>query len=478
MALAIFWILLALVAILPVRFVVYLFFVSLAFGSFSTIPGGINLTPYAVCAPLLAVRVLGRRGAGAALGDALLNPLRFGLLSGFVLYALIVTATAPGLFHGIIIIGLNTDLESPLHYGMGNLTQSIYLVTAWLVVVSLYVLIRTPGGPTILARGMLLGGASVVLAGVADMATAGSGVLAPLRTASYAMMPNADMDGMRRVIGLNTEASSYGGITLFFASSLLFMRPARFAGPLSQRIEPVLMLALFVLCFLSTSSSAYLGMAMVAVLLCGRLLAQATTASRSLEGHRATISLLLLAIVLCAVVVVAMFFPDMVRPAQHVIDQALFHKKGTDSYIQRLSWSRISMEALVHSGGYGVGLGSTRASSMAVAVASSAGVIGSLLLGGFIARCLLAPLGRSGGRGEAGAQQEAQAWREMVIGARLAWLACLVPAASAATTVVLSTSAVFFVVMAGAGTAITAPAASRGAHFPARRMPRNPQRAR
>ena len=79
MALAIFWFLFALAAILPVRFVVYLFFAGLAFGSFNTIPGGFNLTPYAATAPLLAARLLGGRGAGARLGDALLNPLRFGL---------------------------------------------------------------------------------------------------------------------------------------------------------------------------------------------------------------------------------------------------------------------------------------------------------------------------------------------------------------------------------------------------------------
>lgn len=455
MALAIFWFLFALAAILPVRFVVYLFFVGLAFGSFNTIPGGFNLTPYAATAPLLAARLLGGRGAGARLGDALLNPLRFGLLSGFVVYALIVTATAPALFAGVTIIGLNTDLESPLQYGLGNLTQAIYLVTAWLVTVSLYALLRRPGGPAILAQGLLLGGASVLVAGMADMLTAGSGVLAPLRTASYAILENADIDGMRRVIGFNTEASSYGAVTLFFASSLLFMRPSRFAGPLCRLIEPVLMVGLFVFCFLSTSSSAYLGMGVAGVLYGGKLLAQAFTVSRSLEGHRASIKLLALGFGLCAAVVVAMFFPSLLRPAQHVIDQALFHKTGTDSYLERSSWSRISMEALVSTGGYGLGLGSTRASSLAVAVASSAGVIGSLLLALYLTRCLLAPLGQGAARAMAKAktagEDESRAWPDTVIGARLAWLACLVPAASAGTTVDLSTSALFFAVMATAG---------------------------
>ena len=130
MAIAIFWFLFAVAAILPVRWVVYLFFVGLAFGSFNTLPGGFNLTPYAATAPLLAVRLLGERGAGIRLGDALLNPLRFGLLTGFVVYALIVTATAPALFPGVIIVGLNSNLETPLRYGMGNVSQAIYTVAA------------------------------------------------------------------------------------------------------------------------------------------------------------------------------------------------------------------------------------------------------------------------------------------------------------------------------------------------------------
>ena len=460
MAITIFWVLFALAAILPVRWVVYLFFAGMAFGSFNTIPGGFNLTPYGATAPLLAAKLLGERGASHRLGDAVLNPLRFGGLSAFVLYALTVTATAPLLFRGVIIMGLNTNVEAPLRYGMGNLTQAIYLITAWLVTISMFVLIRRPGGMAILAQALLVGGAVVVAAGLADMLTAGSGMLAPLRTASYAMIAQAEMGGMRRVIGFNSEASGYGGITLFFGTSLLFIRPSRYAGALGRKVEPVLTLALLVFCFLSTSSSAYLGLGAALVLYCGQLVVQAVTVSHSPAGHRATIKLLVLVMAVWTGALAVMFHPAFATPLQRVINEALFQKAGTDSYLERMSWSRVSMAALMHSGGYGVGLGSTRASSFPVAVASSTGVFGSALLVFYCGRCLLASLWAPDTVGP-GANEHGGAWRQSVVGARLAWVVGLVPAAGAATTVDLSVDALFFAIMATAGMALPAPGRSR-----------------
>ena len=474
MIIAIFWILFALAAILPVRWVVYFFFIGLAFGTFNTLPGGFNLLPYSATAPLLAARLLGERGAGHRLGDALLNPLRFGLLTAFVLYALIITATAPALFSTVIVVPMNNTVESPLHYGMSNLAQAIYLVTAWLVAVSVYVLIRRPGGLQILAHGLLLGGASVAIAGAADMLTAGSGLLAPLRTATYALIDGAEMGGMRRVIGFDSEASTYGGISLFFAATLLFVRPARFAGPLCKAVEPVLMLALFVFCFLSTSSSAYLGLAATGVLFAGSLVLQAATASHSLEGHRATLILMGMVVLLWAGVLAVLFHPALARPLQQVVNEAVIHKVGTDSYIERMRWSRISMTAMLHSGGYGVGLGSSRTSSFPVAVAASTGVFGAALLALYLARGLLAPLGPGCTHAE---DVLARDWRRAVVGARLGFLVWLVPAGSVGTAVDLSTNAVFFAIMATAGLALPGIAGQRGADGPGRATGRGGWRA-
>ena len=61
MIIAIFWTLYLLAAFAPLQWSVYLFFVGLSFGSFNTIVGDINLTPYAVCAPLIAAKAIASR---------------------------------------------------------------------------------------------------------------------------------------------------------------------------------------------------------------------------------------------------------------------------------------------------------------------------------------------------------------------------------------------------------------------------------
>ena len=88
---------------------------------------------------------------------------------------------------------------------------------------------------------------------------------------------------------------------------------------------------------------------------------------------------------------------------------------------------------------------------------ASAGVFGAALLLAYFARCLMAPLARGRGwrAGPDARDTLAHGWAQAIVGARLAWLACLVPAASVATTVDMSLNALFFAIMATAGLAIT-----------------------
>lgn len=449
MALALYWTLYVAALILPMRWSVYLFFAGLSLGTFNALPVGINLTPYAMAAPLMAAKILARarHTGGGNLADCMLNPLRFGLLTAFVLYALLVTAAAPGLFAGADTIGLNTSLQTGLRYGAGNLTQGIYLATAWLMAISLYVLTQDQAGRAILAQGVMVGGAMAVLAGIADMATAGSAVLAPLRTAQYALLTDAAMGGLRRVVGLSPEASSYGALTLFFATALLFMRPARQAGALCRLLELPLAGTLLLFCLLSTSSSALLGLAAALLLWWGRLVVRAATLSHRRDGHGAAVQLVVLVAILATAILVLAQKPGLLTPVWTMMREAVFHKVGTSSYMERATWSRVSLAGMMQTGGFGVGLGSTRASSWPVALLASTGLLGTALMTGFLIRCLTAALPAASASLRTPAQQ---AWRDGVVGARLAWLACFVPAAGTATSVDFGFHALFFAVMISA----------------------------
>ena len=308
-----------------------------------------------------------------------------------------------------------------------------------MVTISLFTLLQSREGEAILGRGVMIGGLVLVLAGLADMATAGSNALAPFRTTTYTVMNDAEMAGMRRVIGLNTEASSYGATTLFFASSLLFIRPARTSGPLWRRFELPLALVLFVFCILSTSSSAYLGLAAAAVILVAQQVYFATQLGRTMAGHRATIQLIGLGVLLVLAALVLALNPQALRAVWEVCDEVLFKKAGSNSYLERMNWSRVSMAGLLDTAGYGLGAGSTRASSWAVALIASTGILGALLMTAFIVRGLFARLPRGDAE-----------WSRQIVGARLAWLVCFVPAAGAATSIDFGLSGIFFAYMASA----------------------------
>jgi hypothetical protein len=123
-----------------------------------------------------------------------------------------------------------------------------------------------------------------------------------------------------------------------------------------------------------------------------------------------------------------------------IVNNTLLEKGGSDSADERSSWNRVSLQGFTATGGYGVGVGSTRTSSWVVAVLSSTGVLGALLLLAFLARGFVAYLPRTD-----------LVIRFSAIGARYAFLIVLIPAAVAGTLVDFGIfNALFFAVMAAA----------------------------
>src|SRR3546814_14550584 len=72
----------------------------------------------------------------------------------------------------------------------------------------------------------VFGAAVAVLTGVRDIATQGTQILAPFRTASYAILSDQEILGSLRIVGLMPEASAYGTICVFFGAALYFLRRA------------------------------------------------------------------------------------------------------------------------------------------------------------------------------------------------------------------------------------------------------------
>ncbi len=392
--LAIFWTLFVVAIFMPLRFTVILYFVSLSFSALTVIPlnisGGITLLPSSVLAPVVLIKAISSASNAVIVWDALLNVQRFGLLTAFLLVSSIVTCTAPVLFQGIPVIGLNQGRSVSLAFSSSNLSQMLYLTTSCALAVAFYLILLSEPGRRSIAEGMLYGAAIAVCSGVLDITIGSSGAFESLRTASYSFILSAEIAGLRRVIGFGTEASSFGGLATSFLCLLYFMRPASIiGGKIANLAQFVLILALAVFSVLSTSSAALLTLGVFVIVALADFSARAMMGSSSGSGGALAVeggSILLFG---AAFATLLLLDQRSFSAIYDFVDTIILQKPASSSFEERGSWSIDSLRALGATFGFGVGIGSTRTSSWPVSILSSAGVIGAGLLLSFYLQKLL-----------------------------------------------------------------------------------------
>jgi hypothetical protein len=210
-------------------------------------------------------------------------------------------------------------------------------------------------------------------------------VLLPIRTASYALLTEAEQSGFWRIVGACSEASTfstYGLAALAFSFTYWRQSDSRGAALLT-----VLLLALLLL---STSSTAYVGLGALsffalAAIGWGALRNRMKTADIVLV----TAALLILAITLGVYLYDSTFFDPFVD----LINTMVFDKANSDSGQERAYWNMKSLQNFSDTFWLGIGMGSSRSSSWAVSTISQLGLIGSALIGAMV---LLIARGMSG----------------------------------------------------------------------------------
>ena len=373
------------------------FFASLPFMSFAVVPvdflGGLSLTPAPVLGTLLVLRTaLAGRGARVMLTDALL-PRRMLLLTLFWAVAVVITLFMPAILAGrVLVIPVRAAWMGPvpLFPSAQNLSQLGYLTVSVLLALAFAVILREPEGRRRAFGALCLGGWVAVATGLLDYASLRlplEAVLAPFRTASYALLVSDQALGGKRVVGLMPEASSFGLLCLGFLSLLCFLRRGldgeRRAG------LPVLLGLLAVCVWLSTSSAAYVGLALLGIVLAVDWVWRAAGLRRGAPGrHGLAGEAWVAGGALAAVMLVLVVFPAGPERLVAGFDAMVLQKPGSSSYLERSQWTATSWRALLASGELGVGVGSTRASSSIVAVAAGTGLLGAALYLGFVAQTL------------------------------------------------------------------------------------------
>ncbi|RYF10885.1 MAG: hypothetical protein EOO77_20585, partial [Oxalobacteraceae bacterium] len=347
MILALFWSFAIASIWLPLRVIVYGMVISISFGTLAVVPleisGGVTFLPVTVLSSVVIVRLI-LKSDTADIVDATLNVRHLGLLMAFLFYALVVTGIAPIVFAGAPTIELNVQQFKPLAPGAGNITQALYLVNSCLMTLATFLLLSKEDGRRLFRKALIIGGAAVVVSGITDMATYGSAALSALRTASYALLSNADMAGVRRVVGLQPEASAFGYVALSFGSLITFMRPAETLDLRWRWLAGLAGWSCLLMAALSTSSGAIAGLIAflvimvfdIAILL---LRGQSGVAANRLRGNLGV----LIGLAVAAGLVLTVL-PDVAAQLAKVFDAAVVRKTSTSSFEERLYWNTVSLE--------------------------------------------------------------------------------------------------------------------------------------
>lgn len=280
---------------------------------------------------------------------------------------------------GIVSVGL--------HPTSGNLTQLFRILLDGVTFFALATVLRERPDAGIVVRAMAVAALVNVALGWLDvMAGMGAGavLLAPIRTANYAILFDVAMAGLKRMIGGFSEASSFGYFTLgmfgFWLVYWLRATPSRLAGWTLAMTTIVLLR--------STSSSAYVSM--VAFLFTMAGIAVARHLGHSVE--RRLFALIVWGAVAGWLALLAMGAGYvLLDPVKAFFDRALFNKLDTESGLERMSWNLRAYQNFLDTWMMGAGLGSMRASNWLLACLGSIGAVGTGLFLAFLGTFFAAP---------------------------------------------------------------------------------------
>lgn len=379
----------------------YLFFASIPLGSFAAVPtaitGGLTLTPAPIVAILLIARQLGSTRGLAQAFDAAMKRSELLLLFLFWLVAGVTTVFMPRFFGGTVEIvpvraGELADTAT-LVPTTQNISQFVYVSISVLTVFSFARMLRTESMRRHALAALCLGAAMTVFTGCLDLGSQFlplTPVLELFRTASYALLTETEILSSTRLIGLMPEASSFGSLALVFLASLYFFRRAMPSGFLRNRVVPVLMGMLLLLVWLSTSSAAYLGLGIFGAAAGAEWFWRLAAVRNPLLQRGLASEFWLGGGAICAVALIVIAVPHLLNPMRDMFAMMVLEKSTTSSFEERNMWTHVSLQALLATHGLGVGLGGTRASNFAVALASNAGLLGALFYFLFVLQTLFA----------------------------------------------------------------------------------------
>lgn len=183
------------------------------------------------------------------------------------------------------------------------------------------------------------------------------------------MLTEVEQAGFWRITGGFSEASTFAATSLTcLAFSYAYWRAAK------SRFAFALMIVLLLLTLLSTSSTAYAGLA----ILC--LAPLISLAKAFLQNRFRQDDLILMAIGSASLVIVgviSLYNERVFDPITELVQTTIFDKPLSASGKERAYWNQKSLQSFSDTSGLGIGMGSSRSSSWIISVISQLGAVGT-----------------------------------------------------------------------------------------------------
>jgi hypothetical protein len=374
--------------------ILYLFFAAGSFGGLSLLPPGAlgNVPVSTICAAVVIAKTFLGKGRFNALLGLALDGRKLGVLTLFCLYMIVTAFIYPRLLEGRVqVFELNfAGNISPLRPTSANFTQPSYMLISVLMA---FVFAHRGRDPEFRQQFLnaSLAGASILLAtGVIDSAFGAVGLedlLLPFHNATYRLLDTVSVAGQKRVVGFDPEAAVYGASCCGQLALLIFNRQF-YSGIVRKWVVPAVILGLIYMVYASTSSGAYVGLAVLLAFVAFRFVARLVLASKLTPADLRQV--FWVAALIATAGVGSLFLPQTFHAhLQLLLDNVLFQKTTSSSYLERGAWTHAGVKAFYATHGIGVGVGSIRTSNWYVNFAASTGVVGIILFGSFVLWMLL-----------------------------------------------------------------------------------------
>jgi hypothetical protein len=371
--------------------VLVLLLASMPFASLALLPAGaigMSILPQSMFAVVLSLKVFAPQLLPVS--PKLLAALQLrnlGYLALFLLVAIVATVIMPKLFVGeVVIVPMKESVGGPdlLRSTTQNFTQFGYVTLSVATVFAVTFMADQPSFTKTLQLGVLAGSIVCIATGLIDLAAASTGMeslLQPFRTAEYAYLTADSVAGQKRVVGFTPEASAYGPICVGFAAAILLTR-SLFAEGRQQALAVTVGIGLLVMALLSTSSTAYVGLAVLGLAYGFNWTRRAF--SPHVDQGGLLWELLIGLGVIAGVLFILIARADLFDPLVNMVDEQIFKKPLTSSYYERSFWNTTAWQTVSRTWGLGIGLGSTRTSNWVASIVSNTGVIGTAFMAIFL----------------------------------------------------------------------------------------------